>query len=92
MHTPGPWKSQGWVPTWAHIPIHGPGGRPLASFYPDMRIEGSYKQAEADARLAATAPELLEALELAEKCMRNGYTSEDALAIRAAIAKARGTP
>lgn len=58
-HTPGPWRSQGWVPTWAYIPIHDARHNLIASMYPDSGHKYTREQVEANARLVAAAPELL---------------------------------
>jgi len=57
--TEGPWKSQGWVPTWAYIPIHDSANNLVSSIYPNANWQDK-KQTEATARLIAAAPELLE--------------------------------
>ena len=91
-HTPGPWRltiykitegekviSYGWSIVDAKsrsVPLHS--------------IDGS-KQALANARLIAAAPELLEALQGALESMETGVTSLGVIrAARAAIAKATG--
>lgn len=61
-HTRGPWRSQGWVPTWAYIPVHDASHNLVASFYPHEAKGYTRDQVEANARLAAAAPDLLEAL------------------------------
>lgn len=58
-HTPEPWKSQGWVPTWAYIPVHDAQHNLVASLYPDDSHGYSRKSVEANARLIAAAPDLL---------------------------------
>lgn len=63
-HTPGPWRSQGWVPTWAYIPIHDARHNLIASMYPDSGHKYTREQVEANARLVAAAPELLECVKL----------------------------
>ena len=64
-HTPGPWRSQGWVPTWAYIPVHGANHNLICSVYPHTAKGYTHDDAEADARLIAAAPDLLRACELA---------------------------
>lgn len=53
------WSSQGWVPTWTHIPVHNERHQLVCSVYPTA---GSYDDAARHARLIAAAPELYEAL------------------------------
>jgi hypothetical protein len=82
-HTPGPWRSQGWVPTWAYIPVKNARHDLVCSVYPDTSHGYTRDEAEADARLIAAAPDLLAAI----------VNSDDAHwtpAMRAAMAKARG--
>ena len=94
-HTPGPWKAE---------PAHRLGFVVYANVEPYVVVESADDEGrygaialEADARLIAAAPELLEALEdlvrLAEMSMREAgeYMVDDELTnSRAAIAKARG--
>lgn len=60
-HTPGPWTSPGWIPTWAYVPVRSPSGL-ICSVYPAGRNVDYLERAEANARLIAAAPDLLEAL------------------------------
>lgn len=89
-HTPGPWrycKENGSPTTGQHMIA---GGKP--GYLAEVRDCGS-GDVEANARLIAAAPELLEALEFLVGCVSHGYTNDDAKAIsnaRAAIAKATG--
>lgn len=89
-HTPGPWYSEmnvdGEINTWA---FDDPGS-------PRIGVAKAYKNknAEANARLIAAAPDLLAALERVLECRRfkisldtNAAALEQA---RAAIAKAKG--
>ena len=105
-YTKGPWTTQGWVPTWAYIPVDAMGGR-VASCSKPRPDSDAYSEVVANARLIAAAPELLEALEalLSDMAVE---TLEDAARTdpndtdgakstaakfrkaRAAIAKARG--
>jgi len=94
-HTPGPWKA------WCRSVYYEGGDWPKSDFLqweiegpeiPDGR--GSYYQA--DAQLIAAAPDLLEALKLAELWMLGGtptqYSDQVVLEeIQSAIAKAKGT-
>lgn len=63
-HTPGPWI---WEAEYGDSTLWGPGGAKVLSYAP---YEGLWRnedaQSEADMRLIAAAPELLEALEIAE--------------------------
>lgn len=89
-HTPGPWALTGWTAGddfgWSIRIADAP-----------YRLEVSAwcAESEADARLIAAAPDLLEALEAvlavpeARKALVNWGTDE-LLAARAAVAKARG--
>jgi hypothetical protein len=56
--TPGPWKSQGWVPTWAYIPVKDARHNVVAAMYPDTAHEYTRDDVEANARLIAAAPTL----------------------------------
>jgi len=81
-HTPGPWsidKEERWV-------IHEPEGKSGTLVVPEIYLDDD--EAIANARLIASAPDLLEALEC---LLEMGHTKAGDLA-RAAIAKARGTP
>lgn len=90
LHTAGPWhvnRAGGWT-------IHAGYRVPIATVATGV-IEGAYKTEaiEANARLIAAAPELLEALRLVLDC---DYDDErkvkDVAVIAAAIAKAEGAP
>lgn len=59
-HTRAPWRSQGWVPTWAYIPIHDASHNLIASMYPDSGHRYTREEVEANARLVAAAPDLLD--------------------------------
>lgn len=50
-HTPGPWRTQGWVPTWAYIPIKDARHNLVASLYPDTGHGYSREEVEANANL-----------------------------------------
>jgi len=82
-HTPGPWIARkaggsGW-----------PGQRGWAIDYnEDQEQVVDFVYEEADARLIAAAPDLLEALE----CLLKADRDDVRAMARAAIAKARGTP
>jgi len=84
--TPGPWALRRSRTGSGHTHIECPADESMALF----------KRAE-DARLFIAAPELLEALESAQMALM-GYTHQNEITlaalekIRAAIAKARGTP
>lgn len=112
-HTPGPWIVQSSTPTdsghdhHAIIADHGGDNRlpdhpVVASVIPYVSTDGARRAQEANARLIAAAPELLEACEeitaLASDSDAGHIGFADALALiralseeaRAAIAKARG--
>lgn len=89
-HTPGPWTVR---------PIPNPGlvghtGYAI-DFNEDQEQVVDFVYEEADARLIAAAPELLEALEMAmeigDQCSR-GFLCKFQAKARAAIAKARVKP
>lgn len=95
-HTPGPWTDKGGSAgaVWA-------GNEFIASVYPNAQPGwdgyGRFDrqdETEANARLIAAAPDLLE---IAQQILDRGYVSEsipeeraDHLALKAAIARARG--
>lgn len=89
-HTPGPWSFRGCDGGWA------------IDFNEDQEQVVDYVYEEADARLIAAAPELLEALEdiandYAERFDMDSQSTNPGMKVvvenaRAAIAKARGTP
>lgn len=61
-HAPGPWRSQGWVPTWTYIPVHDSRHNVVCSVYPNIHRGGSYDEAAATASLIAASPDLFAAL------------------------------
>ena len=75
-HTPGPWSFRGCEGGWA------------IDFNEDQEQVVDFVYEEADARLIAAAPDLLEALE----CLLKADHDDVRAMARAAIAKARGTP
>jgi len=84
-HTPGPWSFRGCDGGWA------------IDYNEDQEQVVDYVYEEADARLIAAAPDLLEALDdlLIAYCdpgNQGGDHDEKVEAARTAIAKARGTP
>lgn len=102
-HTPGPWLARRMYRGFSekYTPYVSAGDTSKVLCF--MNISGAYggfsgqEQAEADARLIAAAPELLEALEEITRQHRNvraaeGYPtdSNSIIAAMAAIAKARG--
>lgn len=103
-HTPGPWACDAVMSEAMHdiiLDYEIPGaGRPIviASVYVDEQggEHPTIKQANANARLIAAAPELLAACEtVSEMFTRFGLTAPDQSVIgkvRRAIAKAIGTP
>ena len=62
--TTGPWRTQGWVPTWAYIPVKDARHNVVCSLYPNA---GYYtrEDVEANARLIAAAPEMYAAIDTA---------------------------
>ena len=99
-HTPGPWRI-------VDMPQEGAPHIAAGTTNDDMTLvaaiiwpyetEGWRAEDEANARLIASAPELLEALERVERLMGFGIfpkavrlSAEEAMLIRAAIKKARG--
>ena len=85
-HTPGPWVAV--ARTNAHIEIEAPG---QPSYSAKKVATVSLTNHEANARLIATAPELLEALAALVLNIDAGGASLDAMrTARAAIAKAEG--
>lgn len=90
--TPGPWRAQGWVPTrayrtWTYIPIKDARNNLIASMYPDRGSNYTREQVEANARLIAAAPELLETLQHAIH-WHDQLTPADIARYEAVIAKA----
>jgi hypothetical protein len=86
-HTPGPWSANEYLPgdCW-HI-SYGKRGNWIA----EVAVDGDQKGAAADARLIASAPDLLEALQSLLDILAEGFISETHIdAARAAIAKATG--
>lgn len=87
-HTPGPWQNDCGL-------VYGREPKNMSSpsfdIFDASEWPGDVDEAQANARLIAAAPELLEALELAESivaAMLGG--GRELVQIRAAIAKARG--
>jgi len=95
-HTPGPWHGRN-NPDFRSREVFDPNGWRVA----DCRTTKNYEEEEANARLIAAAPELLEALDLtlhslenwmaiADEEDRRDYDDEAVAKARAAIAKAGG--
>ena len=81
-HTPGPWSvgREGWK----HQSVYSASGRFLAD------VSLFYDDAEANARLIAAAPDLLEALQLLDQAHNGPWTGPEQLGyIRIAEEKAR---
>jgi hypothetical protein len=88
-HTPGPWR----------LDVPEPDGEIIVMDEQDVSIDTIWKQpldpsewVEANARLIAAAPELLEALEAVQQITSEGnnLVDDDLAWIRSAIAKAKG--
>ena len=89
--TQGPWRTQGWVPTWAYIPVKDARYNVVCSLYPNA---GHYtrEDVEANARLIAAAPDLYEALKIAYAHVSPAMQPTVYETMRAALSKARGEP
>lgn len=86
QHTPGPWKVNGNI-DWGRFCIDDEGGRPVAT---TEQRHGDHEFAtNANARLIAAAPELLEALQAMFRTYNHGSNAVLNKA-RAAITKATG--
>jgi hypothetical protein len=88
-HTPGPWVADEYPHGDVWQIKYGKRGNWIA----EVMIDGDHKGAAADARLIASAPDLLEALVLALPYVEDASDSAspaDQEIIRAAIAKATG--
>lgn len=99
MPTPGPWRTQGWVSTWAYIPVHDANHNLVASLYPNEGRGYTRADVEANARLVAAARGLLDAASavLAVLDEQAAELSDAAIAfvpeaeaLRAAITAAKG--
>jgi hypothetical protein len=94
-HTPGPWEYQ-LVPTGVGaVACKIVSEKGLICTGRSFTSHGSRQaSAEADADLIAAAPQMLEALHSAERCLaiyeREGANNAELLVVRAAIAKAEG--
>lgn len=74
QHTPGPWKSDS---PYNMSFIWGQDGEPIAQLWDKQEnIFRNEKETEANARLIASAPELLDALIKAEKYIRENNHSD----------------
>ncbi|MBV9483804.1 MAG: hypothetical protein JO249_24110, partial [Acidobacteria bacterium] len=88
QHTPGPWQA---ITTATRFTVNDKDG------FPVLRINGGMVPVEANARLIAAAPDMLDALEFVrmtfadiEASKRKGYYVECPKIVDAAIAKAEG--
>lgn len=81
-HTPAPWTHEG------RGAVYAPDGRPIAHVWQNQGDDDR----EANARLIAAAPELLEALELAHATLLGANMNRSVVGrkVKAAIAKATG--
>jgi hypothetical protein len=94
-HTPGPWKAElSCVGEYRGLEIKGKNGQWIGNVHANKNRDDRIPQAEANARLIAAAPELLDVLMLVEE--RFGAHCADPLPldlcelIVAALSKARG--
>ena len=87
--TPGPWVVVGRLTKYVEARLVGGLIQEVAACGPTMADEGYGQQQEANARLIAAAPDLLEALKRCKFDSLN-MTLEDREFCRAAIAKATG--
>ena len=87
--TPGPWVVVGNLTKYVEARLVGGLIQEVAACGPTMADEGYGQQQEANARLIAAAPDLLEALKRCKFDSLN-MTLEDREFCRAAIAKATG--
>ena len=86
-HTPGPWETRLDEPYW--LRVFGSDGHAIAKVYlDDAPVEDYNTRQEANARLIAAAPELLQALKGVVYIANRETVEFDAA--RAAIAKAEG--
>lgn len=95
-HTPGPWEfGHGYTPGASTFDLYGPGGREViaSAMYENMWLSAYDADTNAaNARLIASAPDLLEALQsLVANLAEGDFISETRIdAARAAIARATG--
>ena len=99
--TPGPWVSQGWVPTWAYIPIKDARHNLVCSLHSHEGHNYTRDEVEANARLIVRAvnchADLVAALEACSlalgdnKPMSTAKMWELGAVVRAALAKAGET-
>ena len=61
MATARPWHTQGWVPTWAYIPVHDASHNLVCSLYPDTGRGYTRDEVEANAALIVASVNLHEA-------------------------------
>lgn len=93
-HTPGPWKASGNMVVGGRTPKHG--GHAL--FVAHCEVSTDYRsddETAANVRLIAAVPELLAALEsitgaFTTEQLENVLGAEKSVAVREALAKARG--
>ena len=94
-HTPGPWSDDWIIRGASHIDGHRANGEPIPSLRRVVaHVIDRDEEAEANARLIAAAPEMLEALQtIMDRCGASGNSRHDKLIwtiANAAIQKARG--
>lgn len=82
-HTATPWRTQGWVPTWAYIPIHDARHNLIASLYPDLAHGYSRDETQANAELIVAAVNERESLLAHNKALEADVRRKDE-ALRAA--------
>lgn len=90
--TPGPWFTTGAMTKYVEAKIGGGLVQEIAAVGPTAADSGYGDQQEANARLIAAAPELLQALEaMVFAAVVHGYEADSMVQVaRSVIAKARG--
>lgn len=71
-NTAGPWRTQGWVPTWAYIPIKDARRNLVCSLYPDFDHGYTREDVEHNAKLIVRACNLV----MAGKALTDARTAK----------------